>query len=726
MAITLIGSNLNQWGDNGKFEADSSTWGFGTSGFLSISRSNAYASQGLYSCLAFSSAAISGGPFISQGNASLVAGKKYVAYAKVRIDPANPMGADADVIKMYPIPNANIINVSDIVTTTVLAAKSGWVQMETRFEVAAGGSGNYTVAVWMVNSGVAAYKYAYVDEFFIFEYVDVVPGACTIAINVAGSSIGNSTGSNGSITIAMSSGNSPFEYSKDNGATWQTSNVFSGLAVGSYFCKVREQANPTCIASYVFNVPASSYNFSFTAVATDETVAGLNNGTINVTVTGTVAPFTYSKDAGVTFVGGNVFTGLAPGIYTIVVKDAGGITRAVNVTVNAGITLFNKGYLSKNPIAIAFNAPTNWASLTNYRMYCEVRVEDVPGTSAFNSKLVQQLYPDASGVCLFNLRQAMRNIFSLVPPAAQEATIKKLTDRSRLFKLYTGTLTNDDAVPGGLTESLPYQVVYGGMGTYGNVQVDFFAYLASTKKFMTWQPIEKTVNPGQEDYLNYYVFGLTTSQIKLQIKAYYDDGTNATSVVLTSTVKYGEIYQLPAGPVNSGAAAITPAKNLTKYEVSLLDQSNSLISELRTYLIAEVTNPLSRYIMVVNSLGAHEVHLLTGESNTKFDTVPLVLQKYLPPNYKVTDVQFQGSEDSFTKTISYSTGFLLGNYAAQWREYFIELLLTRFFFDVTDGKRRARVVTSKTVVAKEDHVYDHFVRFDAMDAYENIAYTPDL
>ena len=40
-------------------------------------------------------------------------------------------------------------------------------------------------------------------------------------------------GNTGSITVAQPTvGTAPFEYSIDNGTTWQTSNVFSGLIAG--------------------------------------------------------------------------------------------------------------------------------------------------------------------------------------------------------------------------------------------------------------------------------------------------------------------------------------------------------------------------------------------------------------------------------------------------------------------------------------------------------------
>lgn len=740
MAITLVSSNLNQWGDNGNFNTDPSTWGFGQS--LPIVNREILDVTKIYSGFGSNRAILPLSQptpayfFVTRAKATLQGGKKYVCYARVRNENTfgGWFGGSGDTFSIEPIAGTpNILSLNKLVTVDAVTARGIWSQLETRFNTDVfSGSQDVTFDVVIrdslgnIISQAGGPSYAWADEFFIYEYQDVVPPACTIGINVAGSTITPSTGSNGSITIAVTGGTAPFEYSKDNGATWQSSNVFAGLAVGIYQCKVREVTNPTCVASYPFSVPATSYTFSFTTNKTDETIAGANNGTIDVTVTGTVAPFTFSKDGGATFVSGNVFTGLAPGVYTIVVKDNGGVQRATNVTINAGTVIFSKAFLSKNPVAISFLAPSNWQSLTNYRMYLEVNVEDVPGTSVFNTKDVQELYPDAGGICQFNIGPALRSVFALTPPNSQEASIKKLTDRSRLFKLKRGTLTNYDTVPASFTETTPYLAVYGGLDAFAFASFDFFDRLNTSKQFLTWAPNDKAVNFGQEDYLNFYVYGASFVQLKLQVKAYFDDGTNATAITKTSACVYGSIYQIPAGPQNSGAAAINPAKTLSKYEVSLLNQSDSLISEVRTYTVNAVTHPLTRYILFVNSLGTHEVHALKGVKNAESSVEKEMVQRYLPLSYAPMRGQFAVGDATLSKKYSMSTGLFEGPLADDWVDYFTDLLLTNFCYDVTNATRKPILILPGSI-SQEDRDYSNlFVRFEAMDAYEHKAYTPDL
>jgi hypothetical protein len=58
--------------------------------------------------------------------------------------------------------------------------------------------------------------------------------------------------SNGAINITAT-GTGTIQYSIDNGTSWQASGVFSSLASGSYNVKVRNQSDPTCIATYRSN-----------------------------------------------------------------------------------------------------------------------------------------------------------------------------------------------------------------------------------------------------------------------------------------------------------------------------------------------------------------------------------------------------------------------------------------------------------------------------------------
>lgn len=135
--------------------------------------------------------------------------------------------------------------------------------------------------------------------------------------------------SNGSITAFGSAGTAPLEYSI-NGNIFQPGNVFTNLAPGTYTVTVRDVnhcINTTIVT--ISNSPAPTVTASSTTAACNNV-----NGTITATGSGGIAPLQYSID-GVNFQTGNIFTGLAAGNYTVLVKDATGCTNMVTVTVTS-------------------------------------------------------------------------------------------------------------------------------------------------------------------------------------------------------------------------------------------------------------------------------------------------------------------------------------------------------------------------------------------------------
>lgn len=142
----------------------------------------------------------------------------------------------------------------------------------------------------------------------------------------------------GTITVTPTSGTAPYTYSINNGP-FQASNVFSNLVTGIWFISVQDSKG--CFVNNVFvNVPASTGSLNATATATGTSCAGVNNGSINIVPANGSAPFQYSINGGTTFFNGTTITGLAPGSYSVIVKDAGGCTsQPIAATVVAGSSL---------------------------------------------------------------------------------------------------------------------------------------------------------------------------------------------------------------------------------------------------------------------------------------------------------------------------------------------------------------------------------------------------
>ena len=138
----------------------------------------------------------------------------------------------------------------------------------------------------------------------------------------------SSCGNDGSIEIYRTGGIPPYSYSLD-GVTYQSSNVFSGLAAGAYTAYVKDSKD--CVGSASATVGQGAA-LSLSILKTNTSTC-TNDGTIRITVSGGIAPFTYSLD-GISYQSSYLFAGLAAGSYTAYAKDSKGCTGQTNVTLS--------------------------------------------------------------------------------------------------------------------------------------------------------------------------------------------------------------------------------------------------------------------------------------------------------------------------------------------------------------------------------------------------------
>ena len=136
----------------------------------------------------------------------------------------------------------------------------------------------------------------------------------------------------GELTLTAFGGAGFYEYSLD-GAPFQISHIFSGLAAGDYNVIIRDANGCTNICAATIEEPEG---LSCTAITTAITDCGIADGTITVSTLGGTAGFTY--DAGVGIVSSNVISGLSAGNYVVTVTDANGCSSLCTAEVQ-GLSL---------------------------------------------------------------------------------------------------------------------------------------------------------------------------------------------------------------------------------------------------------------------------------------------------------------------------------------------------------------------------------------------------
>ncbi len=123
-------------------------------------------------------------------------------------------------------------------------------------------------------------------------------------------------GADGSIDLEVSGGSFPYTFSWSNG---ENSEDISSLTTGSYTVTVTDVNGCTTNETISITQPASA--LQATATIADETCSGLSNGSIDLTVTGGIAPYDFSWNNGNTTE--DIF-GLTPGTYQVTITDSNG------------------------------------------------------------------------------------------------------------------------------------------------------------------------------------------------------------------------------------------------------------------------------------------------------------------------------------------------------------------------------------------------------------------
>ncbi|URM37843.1 T9SS type B sorting domain-containing protein [Flavobacterium anhuiense] len=163
-------------------------------------------------------------------------------------------------------------------------------------------------------------------------------------------------GSDGSIIVTAANGILPYQY-RINGGTFQSSNIFTGLAAGTYNIEVRDAKQCTSVILTATITEPSA--LAATAVLTQSLTCGTGNATqpaivtVNVTAGTGTAPYQYSFNGGTNYSATNTFTTYNSGTVTAYVKDANNCIIAVPVDV----------------IVPALNPPTDM-DITGTPVYC--------------------------------------------------------------------------------------------------------------------------------------------------------------------------------------------------------------------------------------------------------------------------------------------------------------------------------------------------------------------
>jgi hypothetical protein len=155
---------------------------------------------------------------------------------------------------------------------------------------------------------------------------EIVNPTAPVVSTVVVSNPTDCTANNGALAVVLANNSDGvFEYSIDNGGSWQPDSTFSGLSAGNYTVLVRNAIAPTCqvnAGTFTIQVPGS---VTATITGDNQDVCEVNKGTITISAGGGTSVYEFSLNGGLTWtnLSSNPFLiqNLAPANYSVVVRD---------------------------------------------------------------------------------------------------------------------------------------------------------------------------------------------------------------------------------------------------------------------------------------------------------------------------------------------------------------------------------------------------------------------
>lgn len=188
-----------------------------------------------------------------------------------------------------------------------------------------------------------------------------------IDVVISGNNVSSAGSCDGSIIATAIGGTpGPYQYSVDNGITWQGTGTFTGLCAGTYSVCAQDINGCQNCESYTIGV-GSCTMVSTVAVTSPITCNGACDGVVTLVTSSGTAPYVvnnpFTGGSLVTYLSSTTFTGVCPGVYTFNINDVAGCNNILVLTVTQPAAL-NMNTTPSNPSSSGSSDGTISATVT--------------------------------------------------------------------------------------------------------------------------------------------------------------------------------------------------------------------------------------------------------------------------------------------------------------------------------------------------------------------------
>ncbi|WP_266206235.1 SprB repeat-containing protein [Pontibacter kalidii] len=419
---------------------------------------------------------------------------------------------------------------------------------------------------------------------------------------------GNNTGN---ITVQVESVFPPYTYRWNDGSTEQ--NRFN-IPAGTYIVTVTDSKG----FSDSKEVEVRQNNQI-------QVIGSIGNNSIEVSASGGIAPYTFHWEDGVNT---KDRSDVAPGRYTLTVRDSVDCTQTVTFTISS-----ERFFFSKNPVLLSLQA-ADYQEKPNLRFVCEVWVEPeyLSGNFMLATPEPFEHPADQYGRTQFDVREILDAFVEPHLPDFNQKVVKRADKAFKRFFLRHTEAYGDPVVLDPFTVQDNRYVLCGGLddpehfaGTYFN------NYRQNRKPFFTWEPAVKETFVDQQEFLYFMPDSFELTDFRVRVKVVLKDGGTQTIEPFTQgDIRRFELYAIPTGHNQLGLGSLQPGKEVRSWEVYVVDGFNNVLSETRRYKLSTGSFAQVRYFIYANSLGGYNTLAATGRARLSVDPKAQLIERSRP------------------------------------------------------------------------------------------------
>ncbi|MCX6256989.1 MAG: choice-of-anchor L domain-containing protein [Bacteroidia bacterium] len=225
-----------------------------------------------------------------------------------------------------------------------------------------------------------------------------------LSLTFTQTNISCANGSDGSIDITVFGGTSPYNYHWSNGSTNQN---ISGLSVTNYTVTITDFNACNIVQAFNLIIPSG---LIINVNQSNVTNSGGSDGSIDITVTGGISPYSYHWNNGQTT---EDLNNLFAGWYYVTVTDSNGciISSSVHITQPNSIDAVDINYYTLNVFPNPFNEITEISFYQPEKAKINLSIYDMIGDRTY--ELIKTLLPEGKHSISFDGSKLASGVYSL-------------------------------------------------------------------------------------------------------------------------------------------------------------------------------------------------------------------------------------------------------------------------------------------------------------------------